>query len=272
MRYVIATLIIGIVFLFPIKTLAQEATPQGEFNFQKAYSDLTFIYDKYRQAHSEYELARSQYMQSRTIASQQKAQEATFNMLSNRDDAVGAYLTMLRMRLSESFGIASDRITLLQTKIDTEVQWYKDHKTTLSSAESLEDQTADSNLAKGRYDNTTLALSYEILTEIAIGKQKFLRDQQKSIVSELDNKIVEIRAENILTTSDMERGIIEVRNRIARSESKEAEAQKIFSDARGNQIANSFNQIVFRLNESVQYIKESNTYIHEILRKIKYGQ
>lgn len=267
-------LLVAIILLFVGFTSiskAQDSTPQPEFNFQKAYQDLQFMEDQYRGKHTEYELARSQYMQSQTIASQQKAQEATFGMLSSRDDVVKAYLTMLRMRLAESFGIPSDRLQVLQTRIDTEVAWYESHKTTLSSAESLADQTADSNIAKTRYERFTTPLTYEILTDIAVGKQTFLRDQQKSLVNDLDTKISEIRAEGVLPTDDIERASLEVKNRIARSETKDAEVRKIITDAKAENLQSRFSQIVSRLGESVQYMKEGNTYLGQILNYIKYG-
>lgn len=262
-----------LVFLvsFTSVAYAQESTPAPEFNFQRAYQDLQFMEDQYRGKHTEYELAKSQYLQSKTLASQQKAQEATYAMLFSRDDVVKAYMTSLRMRLAESFGISNDRIQVLQTRIDTEVSWYESHKTTLSSAESLDDQTADSNIAKTRYERFTVPLAYEVLTDIAIGKQTFLRDQQKSIVNDLNSKISEIRAEGILPTDDIERASLEVQNRIARSESKESEVRKIITDAKGESLQTRFSQIVGRLGESVQYLKESNTFLSQVLNYIKYG-
>lgn len=259
-------------FIGVFSVSAQEPSPQPEFNFQRAYKDLEFTEDQYRTKHTEYELARSQYLQSRTLNAQQKAQEATYNMLFTRDDVVKAHLTMLRMRLAESFGIPKDVVKVLQTRIDSEVVWYETHKTTLSSAESLTDQTADSNIAKNRYEKFTSPLIYEILTEIALGKQTFLRDQQKSIVNELETKISEIRAEGELPTDDIERGVLEVKNRIVRSESKDQEARKIITDAKKENLSTRFNQIVGRLGESVQYIKEGNTYMEQVLSFIKYGQ
>ncbi len=257
--------------LFLLVATSVSTVHAQEFNFQKAYTDLEFTEDQYRAKHTEYELARSQYLQSKTLNAQQKAQEATFGMLSSRDDVVKAHLTMLRMRMGESVGIPANRIQVLQTRIDTEVGWYDSHKTTLSSAESLDDQTADSNIAKTRYEKFTSALIYEVLTEVAMGKQTFLRDQQKSIVSDLESKIGEIRAEGILATDDIERGTLEVKNRIARSESKDAEARKIITDAKSENLASRFNQIIARLGESIQYLKEGNTYLGQIMTYIKYG-
>jgi hypothetical protein len=253
--------------------LAQSPTPtSSEFNFEQAYKDFVFTFDQYRSRNTEYALARSQYMQSKTLASQQKAQEGTYNMLFARDEAVRTYLTAIRMRVAEAIGVPDDKKLVLRTRLDTEVAWFENHKSTLSSAESLDDQTADSNVARDHYSKTSTPLIYESLMEIAIGKVKFLRDQQSAIVNDLEAKLVEIRGEGEIDTGDMERGVLEVRNRISRSEAKESDARKLLVGVKQQEIPAKYSQVTARMGESLQYLKEANIYLDEMIRRIKYGQ
>lgn len=258
-----------LIFISPRAVFAQTPAP---FNFQRAYQDFVFNYDLYKTAENEYELARAQYMQSKTLAAQAKAQEATYKMLQARDEVIKTYFTALRQRINEGIGISQDRKEVLYQKIDIEVEWYNQHKQSTSSAASLEDLSTDSNKARDRYRNITESIAYEILTEIAIGKEYFLRQKQTVIMDELRTKLAEIRANGDLPTDIMERDLLEVENRQARSIAKEEEARKIQTvelPKAKQKAAGFYDTIIFRITEAVQYLKEANTYLKEIVQRIK---
>ena len=249
---------------------AQSSTPTPVFDFQKAYQDFVFNFDKYRSNHDEYELARSQYLQSQTLAAQAKAQEATYNMLFARDEAVRSYLTMLRTRLGEAVGVSVDRRDFLFTKIATEVNWFTSHQSRLSSASSLEDQVSDSNEAKAQYDKATEVLIYDVLTEIALGKQYFLRQKQITIISDLESKLDQIRSDGQIDTGQIERWLLETKNLVIRSEGKEQDALKLQTEnAKSKNRSSIFNQIQFRVNESIQYLKDANDFLLETIKTIR---
>lgn len=249
--------------------------PTDEFNFQRAYEDFVFSYDQYRTQHSDYQLARSQYIQSQTLAARSKAQQETYEMLSARDEVVKTYLTALRMRLSEAVGIPQDRLQILYAKIDTEVAWFEGHKSTLSSAASLEDQVKDSNIAKNRYDSISLQITYEILSEIAKGKEYVLRQKEIALLTDLKNKLSSIRGDEDIDVSRFERDLLEVENRISRSEGKQADVDKSMNDLMSSRdpakSLKLYNDIQFRLRESLQYLKEANNFLRQIITIIKLG-
>lgn len=263
--------ILGIAqFLLVVSAHAQSSTPTPVFDFQKAYQDFVFNFDKYRSTHDDYELARSQYLQSQTLAAQAKAQEATYNMLFARDEVVRSYLTMLRMRLGEAVGVSVDRREFLFTKIDQEVNWFTSHQSLLSSASSLEDQVADSNDAKTQYDRVTEALVYDVLTEISLGKQYFLRQKQVSIISDLESKLNQIRSDEQIDIGQIERWLLETKNLITRSEGKEQDVLVLQAGfAKSKKRSDLFNQIQFRVNESIQYLKDANDFLLETIKTIR---
>lgn len=272
---IIATFVsIGLLFcsIAFTRVYAQEETPTPVFDFGKAYQDFVFNFDKYRAAHDEYELARSQYLQSNTLASQANAQEKTYNMLFDRDEALKTYLTMLRMRLGAAVGVSHDRREFLFTRIDREYTWFDDHQSNLSSAASLADQVADSSEAKSQYDKTTEVLIYDVLTDIAIGKTYFLRQKQQSLIFNFESKLAQIRTDGETDTAQIERWLIETKNRITRSEEKEADILKQQLEIPKSKARSQlFNQIQLRVNESLQYLKEANDFLLEIVKTIRNG-
>lgn len=273
MKKILAGLFIILFLCLPGNIFAQSPTPSTVFDFSRAYQDFIFSYDQYKTAENEYEIARAQYIQSQTLASKSKAQEATYKMLQARDEVVKTYLTALRQRIAESVGVTQDRKDILYSKIDIEVAWYITHKNNTSSAASLEDLEKDSKTASARNTQITEPIAYEILSEIVIGKEYFLRQKQLSIITSLKNKVAEIRQNGDLPTDTMERDILEIENRQARSIGKEEEAKKLQlniikpKDKTGP--VPHYNQIVFRISEAVQYLKEANTYLKEIVQRIK---
>lgn len=140
MKRLLGILLFFILFFFSVHvTFSQE-----DFDYQKAYKDYVYTFELYKKAHSDYLLAKTQYNQAKTLASQTKARDATAIMLEKRDDVVITYLTTLRMLLSESDGITDAEKQGLFTRIDSEVAWFKNHKSQIPSAGTLTDLSEDS--------------------------------------------------------------------------------------------------------------------------------
>lgn len=261
-----------IFFLFhPIKVIAQE-----EFDYTKAYKDYVFIQDTYQKAHGEYLLARSQYLDAQTLASQTKAQEKTVAMLRARDEVIVSYLTVVRMRLAETEGISDTEKNSLYSRLDSEINWFGNHKDGLSSAASLDDLVVDSSEAAERF-TTIQPLIYEVLGTIPIGRVETLRTSINKILAQIKTKIEEIRANGDHDTTNSERWTIETENKITRSLDKSIEAQKIIysfqnleeRDLRQINLNKEYNGAITILQESNQLLRESASYMREIIKQIK---
>lgn len=99
-----------------------------------------------------------------------------------------------------------------------------------------------------------------------------MRQKQLSIISSLEAKLAEIRQNGDLKTDTMERDLLEIQNRQQRSIAKEDEARKIQQTEllkSKDRAPGFYNTIVFRVTEAVQYLKEANTYLKEIIQRIK---
>ncbi len=274
-KFLISFLLLFLLGLYiPFASFAQEATPiptEEPFNFERARKDYIYNMEIYKKAYANYQLARSEYLQAKTLISQNKAKEATLEMLKARDEVVITYLTMLRMKLAEVRGISDTVRDGFYARIDTEVSWHLKHKDILTSAATLEDLFADSDEAKIRFPLTE-GVTYEILSEIMFAKASLVRESAKSVFDELKQFVSEVRQSGKKDTSVIERWILAVENKFTRSDDKEMEARNIairLSKAPSSQRLNLYYEERFRLEESLQYLKEAQNYMKEIVKEIK---
>ena len=263
---VVFAFVVGLIFVSPA------ASQEEKLIYERAYQDYTYNYDIYRRANSEYESFRLQYIQYKTLTAQENAREATVRMLQARDETVKTYLTALRTRLSEAGGILDDKRGSLNSQIDASVLWFSDHKDKIPSAGSLDDLVKDSDEAAEYFLEKEYML-YDSLVTISIGKIAFIREKQDTTLGEIKAKVSEIRASGDKDTAVLERWILDTENRLTRSREKEIEALELMPKLKGNQ--NKINlgiyeNILFKLSESHQYLKDANSYMKEIINEIKF--
>ena len=270
-------LLIIVTFSLLIFTKGVSSQEVSEPTFDKAYKDYSESLEQYRQAHEEYLLARSQYLQFKTLKSKSDAQEKTANMLMARDEVVIRYLIILRSRLKDALGTTDEKLLNLNLQIDTEINWFEGHKKNLRSAGTLEDLVSDSDEAKDRFEKDEVVF-YEVLSNVSSGKVINFRKRMNEIFSNLKAKLSEIysaddpeyklSAEKIAT---IDRWILEVEGRIVRSEEAQLEADDLLSKLQKLMRIDNFTygEIISVLGQSNQYLKESSSFIREILREVK---
>lgn len=264
-KILIAVLLFTSMYLSTSLIGAQEP----DFDFARAYQDYVFTRDVYESELSEYRLARSQYLQAKTLVSQSKARDATVEMLQARDDVVTAYLTAIRMRLIETDGVSTTIANGMTDRLDAEIAWYRDHKSRVSSAGSLEDLVADSAEARDQFKQTE-SLVYETLSIIADGKTKALRDDLSLLVSDARRKTFEIESNGDFNLSLIQRWIVEAEQKITRSLDKSIEAQtKVqgFYESRGDRLE-LFNEIINLHTDSYQLLQDGNNFLKEVISEL----
>lgn len=265
-------LVILVLAFLPKAVLAQDATPEGEFDFERAYQDYVFTLDVYNSAHADYLLSKAQYEQARTLVAKTKAQEATLKMLIARDDVVLTYLTAVRMRMVEAPGVSDIAKEGLFSRLDSEIVWFKDHKARMPSAGTLQDLEDDSLEASKRFEELTQTVAYETLSTIPFGKLSLMRATASEILNDINNKVFQIRSNGDKDTSIIERWALEVESKITRSLDKEIEAQALVPNfiARDRRVDHrkTYNDIIFKLDESRQFLRDATEFIREIIREI----
>ncbi len=264
--------------LLPLFVFVLGVSASEEFNYARAYGDYVEALGEYKNVHSEYLLARSQYLQARTLASQTKAQNATMNMLKERDEAVVAYLVALRMRLGEAIGIDERDEEGLNLRIDSEKAWFENHKGRVTSAGTIEDLVIDSNEAADHFEAVTEPLSYEVLSFLALGKVGAMRMEVNDAMSSVKMKLMDVRADGDYDLAIIDRWVLETENKITRSLDKEIEARTLVfglqaldknAFGRKDDKVVIYNSVLTKVQESYQFLRESVSFMNEIVRKIK---
>lgn len=261
--FLLLTLIATVIF-------ASSVLSQEGFNFETAYKDYSFNYGVYRRAHNDYILARGQYLTYQTLKSKTNAQDMTLAMLQARDDVLRTYLTAIRLMLIETEGVSDFERDVLFTRIDAEIAWYSDHKSSLPSAGSLEDLVESAQEAEERY-KTTEVLIYQALTAILVGRENGFRIELGTRIEEIKAKISEIRQNQDKDTRKVERWILEAESRLTRSQEKQFAAQEEVSGLKERERTKykAYNAAQSRIKESHQYLKEASSFLKEIVDELK---
>lgn len=245
------------------------------FNYQKAYSDYVFALDTYKREHADYLLARGQYLQANTLASQTKAKDETEQMLIARDEVIATYLLALRMKLFESQGVKQSEKDALFTRVDSEIEWYRNHKNIINSAGTLEDLIIASEESFEHFTINSTPLFYEVLSTIPIGEIDLLRRKGTDLSSLLKTKMQQIEIEDQnADLKTMTQWLTETENKLTRALDKQVEAQNTILQIQSPDprkkidYASLYNTIVVRSQESSQFVRESIDFMNEIIRLI----
>ena len=265
---------LALIFLFFFVALvffAKSAKSQeSQFDFLRAYQDYTYNYSIYRRAHNDYVLAKGQYLSYKTLKSKTNAYDKTLAMLQARDEAIKTYLTALRLKLVETEGVPSLERDALFGRIDTEVAWYEDHRGRLASAGSLEDLVVNSEEVKDKYTSTEI-LYYQTLASILAGKENDFRERLMAVISDIKDKVAEIRQNQDKNTRKIERWVLEAELRLTRSQEKTFDAQSVISELkeRDRDKFKIYNESRELITESHQYLKEASSFLKEIIDEAK---
>lgn len=257
--------ILGVILIGEKSALAQT------FDYNRAYSDYIYNMQLYQNVHSEYDIARSQYLASGTLDAKEKARVATYKMLTQRDETVKTYLTAIRLKIKETQGIITAEAEGLYKKIDTEVGWFASHKTRIPSAATIEDLIEDSDEAKEHYEEITELVIYQAFIGIDAGKIFNIRSLINTQIVAIKTKVSEIRSNGDKDVSGIERAIVDVENKISRSGGKEAEARTLINSLKGtdDDKMDTYIDAEALLSDALLYLKDANSNLLDVIRQIK---
>lgn len=259
-----------IVFLSTNLILAQSPTPTGNA-YAVAYQDYINKTGIYQVAHGNYLTARANYLSSQSLDSQDKAMKATLAMLQARDQATISYLTAVKIKVQTTQGVSQIDENSLQAQLDNEIGWYSAHNTKLPSAGSLSDLVSDSDDAKAELNGPTLIVVYNAIVTLGIGNNTYIRGELNNEISTLRAKIDEIKANQDKDVSSIERSLIDVQNKIDRSQSKDNDAKSLINGVKptDTQKDNNFQDAQSDISNSNSYLKEANQGLLQIITQIK---
>ncbi len=284
-KYFISLWIIIFSFLvvIPRVTFSQEteASPQPTQVTSRSADEAYRLYiealEDYETAHEIYLQKRSQYLQFGTLKSRQDAYDATLVMMKRRDDVVISYFAALSARANSAIGVPVSRAESLTLSLTAEIQWFKEHKASISSATSLEDLVNKTKEAESRWKSDE-GLIYEVLSTVAYGKILDFSDRTNETFAALRQKLNDIRQEtreeyqfSQKKFDILDRWVSEIEQRIAESKDVQVEAEDMisqFATKKGKGL-NSYNQVITTLGEAQSLLKEASTFMNEIIREVK---
>ncbi len=159
-----------------------------DFNFSKAREDYIFSEDNYKKDLFDFNLKRAAYQQNKTLSLKEELRIALANFLKSRDELIKNYLTMIRVKMSESQGIDKSAKESIYSKIDSEVNLYISQKNAYSNSENVENMLAKSKDEDTRYNNETLPVIYLSLSQISLGEVRTTKNDHIKIFSSLKNE------------------------------------------------------------------------------------
>ncbi len=275
------TLVFIVVFFFVITYGFATSRVLSQSNgFDEAFGEYRNSLELYDTAHGEYSLARSQYLRLRTLTSKSEAKEKTRAMLEARDQALINYLTAIKEKINETEGITGSKKSQLSADLNTEINWFVNHKANLIGAGSLEDLVQDSAGASV-YWLSIRPVVYRVLSEIPFGKVVDFRMRLGVNLSSVKNKVEEIRNEEReeykLDTRKLEvidRWTFETEGRLTRGTQKQDGTLPSFSSFTDEKLRRRndkgvYESIVKKLLASVQDYQEASLFMREIIDELK---
>lgn len=261
-RVGIIVLIIFAAFLFARRVVFAD--------YAGAYQTYINSSGNYQSAYNEYLVARANYLASQSLDAQDKAMAATLKMLQARDALTISYIEAIKAKIQSTQGISSADAGTFSGRIDTEAGWYQSHSTKLTSAGSLADLVSDSDDAKAEYNNSTIILIYQSLIVLGVGNNTYIRGEITNEINILQTKLNQIKANQDKDVSIEERSLVDIENKLSRSQAKDSDAINIVNSIKpGDQVQNDFQDAQSDLIDSNLYIQEANQGLLQIITQIK---
>lgn len=254
-----------------VEGLFHYATPvkAQTFDFNKALSDYLYNYNIYRNDYLKFTSARSEFLNYKTLTSENKAFEATKIMLSDRSMTMKTYLTTLRMKLYEETAILNYNQNFYYIKLDDEVAFLDKNKNEYASAGSIDDLLTTSKILEDRFPAEE-KLTYQTLGQIDSGIETNIKNKINNIIGLIETKVGQIKAAGEDTTVE-ERWILQAKEKVKRAEEKDREAYTLLTkiDDGDDDKLDQWNKIQKVYEEEHLYYKEAVSFLKEIVREIK---
>lgn len=254
-------ILLSSIFHPPSSTLAQTSA-------ERALSDYQFQYGKYRNAHSEYLLARNRYLAAKTLTSKQEAFQKTKAMLLLRAETLTTYFIALEARLAQA-GPADETTRAALARLSGEGNFIANHKASLETTTTLEEVVSAAQELDSRKERIQAA-SYQMLSSIALTEQSNLTNEIELRLSEALEIVNRMEKEGedvgILRT-----WVNQIRSEVDRAKQKQTDARafvKSFEEERED-AESLYRKAKTALEAGNTSLNNSASFLFELLREIK---
>ncbi|MEK7550570.1 MAG: hypothetical protein AAB535_02190 [Patescibacteria group bacterium] len=251
-------LISNFCFLVP-KTHAQE------FTFDKAYQDYVYTQTTYGRAYSDYERAKDFYLKNQTLTLKEDVRKKTYSMLRERDELERVYLAALRIKLIEI------KVAVLP-KLDSEIEWYKNHKESYKDPDPLENLFNKSKEVESRYKSDTYLVIYDTLFNITLGEMSNLRVSHEEVYKSIRENLDKNVSEGKLKIDPFNRWLTDIDLVIQNLKDNDEKAKKNISKIyEGSFVSplSAYNSAVVPFVSSTTLLMQLNSFLGEFLTSLE---
>lgn len=234
-----------------------------------ANEDYKFQVNEYQKAKAQYLLSKDQYLSSKTLTAKSKLRDANYLFLVTRDNVVRTYLVLLNEKVKVVNGLDQSQKDTVTLRIQNEVDWYKNHSSLIPSAGTLEDLFRDSEKAKNQFTNVSIQLIYSSQVLIPQISLRNIFNRELEVTDRTNAKIAQIRQNQDMDTKAIERWILETKNKLTRAQEKKDAADTTIANPSNVNSEVNVNKVLDVMKDAIQYMKEGNDFLNEIVRKIK---
>lgn len=230
--------------------------PSVHASYSQAYSDYQFQYSQYRTAYQNYQITKSAYLTYKTLATQNDALEKMRLVLLSRTSVVNTYLTLLNEKMAETAGLdktAKDTFAGISQK---EQAWLVDNQRKISAASNLNDLNTAASDFTSRYP--------QISKESNLGISQILFAKTDLAYSKIGNFFPQI-SQVLTRLDDLDENTTIYKRGLTSAQAK-ADLYLDKKDAAGKETELVRTQKT--LQEGLEYIKESTSFLKEILNSI----
>lgn len=238
--------------------VSQEFDPTKLSNLQNIYFSLL---EQYRAQEQKYIVAKNQYLQLNTLASQELAIKETRTLLSLRADALMVYIDILDEQLNQSKGIPLENKNPERINLSLIKEKVRVHKTKVESAQDrlTLDQESENFIPTFRelesHTYYTLSLIKVGYTQIAFDKLLSTRDAIKNYTDQQELSATK--------RSEKERGYEEIQRTIDSIDPVFSPIKNDIYTAPGNgslagysQLSQRLNPVYAQINKVIQFLEE----------------
>lgn len=247
---------VGMAFYFLLSTYSYA-------DFNRAYQDYLFQYDKYRISLSTFLTAKNRYLTYQTLVSQNEALDPTKEFLDARDKVLSSYLQIL---------LEKNPPENLAKLLNEEINFYSAHKNKIPAASSLEETVNLSSDFEAHFALTEV-LSSQVIGNFLLIKVQLLENRFAALENGFEEKIKESQ-EKGKDVATLMSWLTQTKTKHQLAIDKLEEANRLLlelTQKSSRQAQQDFGKSRTSLLEANQSLKEAAAYLREIKEELKYG-
>lgn len=269
-----ATAAILTVTLFIALLTGKTQVKADALTFDRAYQDYQYNLTVYNQAFSDFQDARDAYKANQTLALKETARQKLLAMLVDRDQLMVVYLTALRTKISELDGLSPDDKNSIFGKIDSEVNFYTNHKGQYHTQDPPDQLFATSSQSENQYKDSTSLVVQESLFDISLGQVSGLRQEHEKVFSTLKTLIDQGVKAGTLTRDPFNQwlGDIDQTENTLKQNEETSRTQIAEIYTQNYSFGGGYKTAIGTLSDSVKPLSQLNEYLTEVLNYIETHQ